>query len=181
MPFLNDKSEYKDKIILVTGHRRENFGKGFQNICISIKKIANKFPEFKIIYPVHLNPNVKRPVEEILSGVNNVYLIKPMDYIYFVKLIDISYLILTDSGGLQEEAPSLNKPVLVLREKTERPEAIISGTAIIVGTKIKNIVKETTKLIENKNEYKKMVSTKNPYGDGKASIRIAKILEKNIL
>ena len=181
MPFLNNKSEYKDKIILVTGHRRENFGKGFQNICISIKKIANKFPEFKIIYPVHLNPNVKRPVEEILSGVNNVYLIKPMDYIYFVKLIDISYLILTDSGGIQEEAPSLNKPVLVLREKTERPEAINSGTAIIVGTKIKNIVKETIKLIENRNEYKKMVSTKNPYGDGKASIKIAKILEKNIL
>lgn len=181
MPFLNNKNEYKDKIILVTGHRRENFGIGFQNICLSLRKIAYKFPEFKIIYPVHLNPNVKRPVVEILSDLKNVYLTEPMDYIYFVKLVDISYLILTDSGGLQEEAPSLNKPVLVMRDKTERPEAINSGTAIIVGTKIKNIVKETTRLIKNKIEYKKMISIKNPYGNGKASIKIAKILEKNIL
>ena len=181
MPFLNNKVEINKKIILVTGHRRENFGIGFKNICKAIKEIAYKFPELKIIYPVHLNPNVKKPVEEFLTNIKNVHLIEPMEYLYFVKLIDISYLILTDSGGIQEEAPSLNKPVLVLREKTERPEAITSGTARIVGTNIKNIVKETRKLIESEEEYKKMTSLQNPYGDGKASQRIAKILEKNII
>ena len=122
-----------------------------------------------------------KPVEEFLTNIKNVYLIEPMEYLYFVKLIDISYLILTDSGGIQEEAPSLNKPVLVLREKTERPEAINTGTARIVGTNIKNIVKETRKLIENKEEYEKMISLQNPYGDGKASQRIAKILEKHLI
>ena len=180
MPFLN-KVKINKNIILVTGHRRENFGIGFKNICKSIKEIAYNFPEFKIIYPVHLNPNVKKPVEEFLSNIKNVYLIEPLDYLYFVKLIDISYLIITDSGGIQEEAPSLNKPVLVMRDKTERPEAITSGTARIVGTKIKKIVQETRKLIENKEEYEKMISLQNPYGDGKASQRIAKILEKHLI
>ena len=168
---------------LAFSHKRSTFPAVSSPLKVvkSIKEIAYNFPEFKIIYPVHLNPNVKKPVEEFLSNIKNVYLIEPLDYLYFVKLIDISYLIITDSGGIQEEAPSLNKPVLVMRDKTERPEAITSGTARIVGTKIKKIVQETRKLIENKEEYEKMISLKNPYGDGKASQRIAKILEKHLI
>jgi len=165
------------KVILVTGHRRESFGKGFENICLALKIIAEKRDDVTIVYPVHLNPNVQRPVKTILSGKNNIYLIEPLEYEQFVFLMNKSYLILTDSGGIQEEAPSLGKPVLVMRNKTERPEGIEAGVAKLVGTEKDNIIKSTIELIENKPLYKRMSKLINPYGDGRASYRIAEILE----
>jgi UDP-N-acetylglucosamine 2-epimerase (non-hydrolysing) len=162
------------RLILVTGHRRENFGKGFINICLALKEIAVKNKDVDILYPVHLNPNVQKPVYKILSGINNVHLIEPIDYLPFVYLMNESYIIITDSGGIQEEAPSLGKPVLVMRDTTERPEAVTAGTVKIVGTKKEKIFKEATKLLDNKTVYNKMSKAHNPYGDGKACPRILK-------
>lgn len=167
----------KSKYILITGHRRENFGDGFINICKAIQKIASQYPDIDIIYPVHLNPNVQKPVYEMLNKLTNVHLIEPIDYLSFTYLMYNSYLILTDSGGIQEEAPSLGKPVLVMRDKTERPEAIEAGTVKLVGTNIDVIVKEISNLIDNKEEYIRMSRSHNPYGDGKASERIIEKLK----
>jgi UDP-N-acetylglucosamine 2-epimerase (non-hydrolysing) len=160
------------KIILVTAHRRESFGEPFENICHAIKEIAIKNPEVNIVFPVHLNPNVRKPVHEILSGLTNVHLLEPLDYPHLIWLMNKSYLILTDSGGLQEEAPSLNKPVLVMRDRTERIEGIKSNTAKLVGTSKKKIVDTTEKLLNNASFYLSMSESANPYGDGKASKRI---------
>ena len=162
------------KIILVTGHRRENFGAGFESICKALRQIAKQHPEFDIVYPVHLNPNVQKPVSKLLSGFANIYLTEPKEYLPFVKLMMNSYIIITDSGGIQEEAPSLGKPVLVMRETSERPEAISAGTVKLVGTNVSTIVKEVELLITDKKAYNKMCQAHNPYGDGKASKRIVK-------
>ena len=165
------------KLILVTGHRRENFGDGFKNICQAIATISKR-KDVQIIYPVHLNPNVKIPVESMLSGLPNVHLIDPLDYVPFVYLMSQAYLILTDSGGVQEEAPSLGKPVLVMRNATERPEIIESGAGIVVGTSCEKIVSEVNELLNNQDKHSKMSFIHNPYGDGKASIRIVDKLEE---
>lgn len=165
----------KRKLVVVTGHRRENFGDGFINICEAIKAIAER-EEVQIIYPVHLNPNVQKPVNAILGNLPNVHLIEPLAYPAFVCLMDKSYLILTDSGGVQEEAPSLGKPVLVMREVTERPEAVLAGTSILVGTDKNLIVKQVVQLLDDTTEYEKMAAIHNPYGDGEACERIVKAL-----
>jgi len=177
-----DNSKFKiqnSKFILVTGHRRENHGQGFINICKALKEIATRNPDIDIVYPVHLNPNVQKPVYEILSDVSNIYLIEPLQYEQFIYLMDKSYFIITDSGGVQEEAPSLGKPVLVMRDTTERPEALEAGTVKLVGTDKKLIVKEAQKLIDDIIEYEKMSKAHNPYGDGKACERIVEFL-KNV-
>lgn len=163
--------------ILITGHRRENFGEGFLNICNAIKELAIKYKNYDFIYPVHLNPNVREPVFKILTNLSNVKLIDPVNYPKFVELMANSYLILTDSGGVQEEAPSLKKPVLVMRNTTERPEALNEGVIKLVGTNKKKIVEEVSFLIENKDEYDRMAKGINPYGDGKTSERIVDILK----
>lgn len=168
------------KIILVTGHRRENHGLGFINICEALKEIALKNPTVQIIYPVHLNPNVKVPVYDILSGIDNINLIDPLAYPAFVWLMSHSYIIITDSGGVQEEAPSLGKPVLVMRETTERPEAVEAGTVILVGTDKNKIVSETQNLLDNLQRYESMSALHNPYGDGKASLRIIDFIKTKI-
>ena len=160
------------KIILVTGHRRENFGEGFTNICKALKKIADNNHDVDIVYPVHLNPNVQKPVKNILSNSKNIYLINPLSYENFIYLMSKSYFIITDSGGVQEEAPSLGKPVLVLRNTTERPEAVEAGTVKLVGTNFEAIVNESQKFLDDEKEYKKMSKAHNPYGDGSASKRI---------
>ncbi len=165
--FLNPQK----KLILVTGHRRENFGEGFASICKALKQISLR-DDVEIIYPVHLNPNVQGPVRSILADRPNIHLIEPLDYLEFVYLMDRSYLILTDSGGVQEEAPSLGKPVLVMREVTERPEAILAGTVLLVGTDEEKIISETTALLDNPDLYQKMAQAHNPYGDGHAAKRI---------
>jgi UDP-N-acetylglucosamine 2-epimerase (non-hydrolysing) len=170
----------KRKLILVTGHRRENFGEGFINICKALKEIALKYKDFDILYPVHLNPNVQIPVYGLLSKIPNIFLIEPIDYLPFVYLMNAAYIIITDSGGIQEEAPSLGKPVLVMRNTTERPEAVTAGTVKLVGTDRKKIVSETSKLIDNKKLYLKMSKAHNPYGDGKACQRIMKYLKKEL-
>lgn len=164
------------KLILVTGHRRENFGQGFVNICNALKSIVDMNPDVQIIYPVHLNPNVQKPVNEILSGVSNIYLIPPLSYPSFVWTMDKAKVIITDSGGVQEEAPSLGKPVLVMRDTTERPEAVLAGTVILVGTDRKKIVEETLDLLRNTDRYVKMSTLHNPYGDGKSSKKIIEFL-----
>ncbi len=171
--------EIKDdkKIILVTGHRRENHGQGFINICEALKTIAINNLEIDIVYPVHLNPNVQKPVKEILSNIPNVYLIEPLQYEQFIYLMDKSYFIITDSGGVQEEAPSLGKPVLVMRDTTERPEAVEARTVKLVGTDRETIIKEAQKLLDDKNEYEKMSKAHNPYGDGKACERIVEFIK----
>ena len=158
--------------ILVTGHRRENFGDGFLHICKAIKELAALHPEMDIVYPVHLNPNVQKPVYELLSGLSNVYLISPLDYLPFIYTMQHSTLLLTDSGGVQEEAPSLGKPVLVMRDTTERPEAVEAGTVKLVGTNAEAIVRNVTALLLDKEMYKRMSETHNPYGDGQACERI---------
>ena len=158
--------------ILVTGHRRENFGGGFLHICKAIKELAALHPEMDIVYPVHLNPNVQKPVYELLSGLSNVYLISPLDYLPFIYAMQHSTLLLTDSGGVQEEAPSLGKPVLVMRDTTERPEAVEAGTVKLVGTDAEAIVSNVTALLQDKEMYKRMSETHNPYGDGQACERI---------
>ena len=164
------------KFILVTGHRRENFGDGFLNICKALKTIALNYPDMDIVYPVHLNPNVQKPVYELLSDTQNIYLISPLDYLPFVYLMKHAYLILTDSGGVQEEAPSLGKPVLVMRDTTERPEAVTAGTVKLVGTSMAAIMENVQLLLKDEDEYLKMTRAHNPYGDGKASERIARHL-----
>jgi len=168
--------ESDNKFVLITGHRRENFGQGFLNMCNGIKTLAQTHPEINFVYPVHLNPNVQKPVLELLSGIKNIYLIDPLDYEPFVFLMSRSYLILTDSGGIQEEAPSLGKPVLVMRDTTERPEALDAGTVKLVGTNTENIIKEVNRLLEDNSDYEKMSQAHNPYGDGKACEKIIKIL-----
>lgn len=160
------------KIVLVTGHRRENHGDGFENICAALKHIALNNDGVQIVYPVHLNPNVKGPVYELLSGIPNVKLIEPLSYPAFVWLMNQSYLIITDSGGVQEEAPSLGKPVLVMRNTTERPEAVSAGTVILVGTNKELIIETCNNLLVNKYMYQEMAELHNPYGDGKACERI---------
>lgn len=162
--------------ILVTAHRRENFGEPIKNICLAIKEIAEKNKNVEVIYPVHPNPNIKGPVYNILSGQERVNLIQPLDYAPFVNLMNDSYLILTDSGGIQEEAPSLGKPVLVLRNETERPEAVEAGTVKIIGTQKDKIISSVEMLVNDKTEYDKMAHAVNPYGDGKASYRIVEIV-----
>jgi UDP-N-acetylglucosamine 2-epimerase (non-hydrolysing) len=174
---LKDLIEPGKQLILVTGHRRENHGKGFVNICNALKEIANTSSNYQIIYPVHLNPNVQKPVYDLLEGLNNVFLIPPLSYPAFVWLMNKSTLIITDSGGVQEEAPSLGKPVLVMRNTTERPEAIDVGTVKLVGTDKNKIVSEALKLLTNKDEYDKMCKLHNPYGDGKACDRIVDFLK----
>ena len=168
------------RYILVTAHRRENFGKGFLNICEALKEIALKHPKVDIIYPVHLNPNVQEPVFKLLSNINNIFLIEPLQYEEFIYLMSKAYFIITDSGGIQEEAPSLGKPVLVLRDTTERPEALKAGTVKLVGTDKNKIIKEATTLLNDKKEYEKMSKAHNPYGDGKASEKIIKILREKL-
>ena len=170
--------KFDKRIILMTGHRRESFGNGLRNVCYALREIAQN--DVKIVYPVHLNPNVQTPVNQILSNRNNIYLIKPLSYDKLVFLMKKSYLILTDSGGIQEEAPSLGKPVLVMRDVTERPEGIEAGTAKLVGTNKDNIVANTLKLLNDLDIYKKMNVIKNPYGDGKASKYIFSIINKLI-
>jgi len=162
--------------ILVTGHRRENFGQGFLNICEALTEIAQRHPDTGIVYPVHLNPNVREPVMSILGQIPSIHLIEPLDYLPFVYLMRHSTLILTDSGGIQEEAPSLGKPVLVMRETTERPEAVDAGTVRLVGTDREKIVKETERLLTDPGAYEAMSRAHNPYGDGKASERIVNVL-----
>lgn len=177
---LQQKIDLSKKIILVTGHRRENHGEGFIQICKALKEIAEKHPETQIIYPVHLNPNVQKPVYEILSGIDNIQLISPLNYPAFVWLMEKSTLIITDSGGVQEEAPSLGKPVLVMREITERPEAVEAGTVILVGTDKNKIVGETEKLLTNSSYYNRLSTLHNPYGDGKASEAIVDFMTQLI-
>ena len=176
MPFLKQEKKDLARIILVTGHRRENFGLGFEEICHALCIIANENPNIQIVYPVHLNPNVREPVNRILSNLSNVHLIKPMEYLTFIKLMDLSYLILTDSGGIQEEAPSLGKPVLVMRDTTERPEAVEAGIVKLVGTNKNEIKKMVNLLLTDSNLYMKMSKAYNPYGDGKASSIICNVL-----
>ena len=173
--------DLKKKIILVTAHRRESFGSDMEDMFRAIKKIAVLRPEVEIVYPVHLNPNVRRAVNNILKDVPRVHLVEPMDYEPFVRLMKKSYIILTDSGGIQEEAPALNKPVLVMRHVTERPEGIKAGCAKLVGTKEKSIISNVIELLDDKKLYLKMANSKNPYGDGKAAKRIVKILENKFL
>ena len=166
------------KLVLITGHRRENFGEGFLHICKAIRELAALHPEMDIVYPVHLNPNVQKPVYELLSGVDNVYLISPLDYLPFIYAMQHSTLLLTDSGGVQEEAPSLGKPVLVMRNTTERPEAVEAGTVKLVGTDAEAIVSNVTELLRNKELYRRMSETHNPYGDGHACERILSALTR---
>lgn len=166
------------KLILVTGHRRENFGDGFESICRALADVADNYPDVDIVYPVHLNPNVREPVNRILKGYKNIYLIDPLEYLPFVEIMRSSYLILTDSGGIQEEAPALGKPVLLMRNTTERPEAVEAGTVKLVGTDKALIALEISRLLEDFNYYKKMSDSKNPYGNGDSSKKIIQELIK---
>lgn len=167
------------KMVLITGHRRENFGEGFLNICHAIKHLNGQYPQVDFIYPMHLNPNVRKPIKEVFGDdvPKNMFFIEPLDYLPFVYLMEKSTIILTDSGGIQEEAPSLGKPVLVMRDTTERPEAVKTGVVKLVGTSYENIVKNMSILLENETEYQKMSRAQNPYGDGQASQRILEILK----
>lgn len=174
-PFLDaDK-----KLILVTGHRRESFGGGFERICSALAQIARQHPQVQIVYPVHLNPNVSEPVNRILSGIENIILIEPQEYLPFVWLMNRAWLILTDSGGIQEEAPSLGKPVLVMRDTTERPEAVDAGTVKLVGTDVNKIVAEVSLLLNDESAWQAMSHAHNPYGDGQACGRILQALKNN--
>jgi UDP-N-acetylglucosamine 2-epimerase (non-hydrolysing) len=169
----------KKRLVLITGHRRESFGGGFERICEAISQMAKDFPDVEFVYPMHLNPNVREPVNRLLAGLNNMFLIEPLDYLPFVYLMNKAYVLLTDSGGIQEEAPSLGKPVLVMRDTTERPEAVDAGTVKLVGTGVESIVTELTLLLSNEDAYKAMSFAHNPYGDGKACIRICDVLAQN--
>ena len=171
-PFIDESK----KLILVTGHRRESFGGGFERICEALAKTAKSHPQAQILYPVHLNPNVQEPVKRILADVDNVHLIEPQQYLPFVYLMNKAHIILTDSGGIQEEAPSLGKPVLVMRDTTERPEAVEAGTVKLVGTNVELITSSLTELLKNKSSYAEMSRAHNPYGDGNACSRICDIL-----
>ena len=177
--FLNNSLSFdwkRENFILVTAHRRENFGKGFEQICLALKELASKYPKVNFIYPVHLNPNVKKPVYDSLKAIPNIYLIKPLEYEPFIYLLNNCYFVLTDSGGIQEEAPSLGKPVLLLRDTTERPEAVEAGTVEVVGSNKKQIIEGVSRLLDNKKHYKKMSRAHNPYGDGLACKRIVDVL-----
>ncbi|WP_419964268.1 non-hydrolyzing UDP-N-acetylglucosamine 2-epimerase [Pantoea vagans] len=174
-PFLDPDK----KLVLVTGHRRESFGGGFERICSALAQIARQHPEAQIVYPVHLNPNVSEPVNRILSGIENIILIEPQEYLPFVWLMNRAWLILTDSGGIQEEAPSLGKPVLVMRDTTERPEAVDAGTVKLVGTDIARIVASVSELLSDDDAWQAMSHAHNPYGDGKACGRILQALKDN--
>ncbi|MTB68430.1 UDP-N-acetylglucosamine 2-epimerase (non-hydrolyzing) [Providencia sp. wls1943] len=167
------------KMLLVTGHRRESFGGGFERICHALADIAQAHPDVQVVYPVHLNPNVSEPVKRILHGIDNIILISPQEYLPFVYLMNHAYLILTDSGGIQEEAPSLGKPVLVMRDTTERPEAVDAGTVRLVGTDTQTIVNEVNRLLTDEAEYHEMSRAHNPYGDGHACQRILAALKSN--
>lgn len=174
------KIKYRPKnkqYILITTHRRENFGENLKNICLAIKSLADKFKDIDFVFPVHPNPNVRKIVYKYLMGIDNIFIIEPVIYPYFIFLMANCYFIMTDSGGIQEEAPSLKKPVLVLRDKTERIEAEEKGLVKVVGTNPENIIEEASKLILNLDEYKKFIGASNPYGDGKASKRILQIIE----
>ena len=177
----NQSVKNQGKLVLITGHRRENFGKGFIHICQAIKELAEIYPDVDFVYPMHLNPNVRNAITQVFGTIkdirvnscnSNIYFIEPLDYLPFVYLMNLSYLVLTDSGGIQEEAPGLGKPVLVMRDTTERPEALEAGTVRLVGTSKTKIMKEVVKLIENKNYYSIISKANNPYGDGKACFRI---------
>ncbi len=176
-PNIERLDQNERKLILITGHRRENFGEGFVNMCEAMKEIALKNPQFDLVYPVHLNPNVQKPVHEILGNISNIYLIQPLEYLPFLFLMEKSYLVLTDSGGIQEEAPSLGKPVLVMRDTTERPEAVDAGTVKLVGTNYDLIVKEVSRLLDDGAYYKSMAQAHNPYGDGLACERIIEFIK----
>jgi UDP-N-acetylglucosamine 2-epimerase (non-hydrolysing) len=176
---LKSTIDFTKKVILVTGHRRENFGDGFLNICKALKEIA-KDPSVEIVYPVHLNPNVQKPVNELLSGCSNIHLITPLDYPTFVWMMIHSYLIITDSGGVQEEAPSIGKPVLVMRNTTERPEAVTAGTVKLVGANFEAILNNTKELLNDTTIYQQMAKAHNPYGDGKANERIVKFIKQKL-
>ena len=167
-----------ENFVLVTAHRRENFGDGFLEICSAVKELALKYPKIHFVYPVHLNPNVSKIVYKLLRGIKNIHLIKPLEYEPFIYLLKHSYLVLTDSGGIQEEAPSLGKPVLVMRETTERPEAVEAGTVEIVGSNKKKIVKGVSRLLNDKKHCQKMSLAHNPYGNGLACMRIVDVLQK---
>lgn len=170
------------KLVLITGHRRENFGEGFIHMVTAIKDLKNKYPEVDFVYPMHLNPNVRKPIHEVfgenLSNLGNMFFIEPLQYLEFVYLMEKATIVLTDSGGIQEEAPGLGKPVLVMRDTTERPEALASGTVHLVGTDYQMIMDEVSTLLEDENAYEKMSKAVNPYGDGKACERIVEILKK---
>ena len=168
------------RLLLVTGHRRENFGGGFERICQALVHTARQFPELDVVYPVHLNPNVREPVNRLLGDVRNIHLIEPLDYLPFVYLMTRAYVILTDSGGIQEEAPALGKPVLVMRETTERPEAVAAGTVRLVGTQVDSIVRELNTLLTNEAVYREMSVAHNPYGDGHACARIREALATHL-
>lgn len=174
-PFLDPEK----KLVLVTGHRRESFGGGFERICSALAHIARQHPQVQIVYPVHLNPNVSEPVNRILSGIENIVLIEPQEYLPFVWLMNRAWLILTDSGGIQEEAPSLGKPVLVMRDTTERPEAVAAGTVRLVGTDVDKIVAEVSQLLDNEDAWQAMSHAHNPYGDGLACARILQALKNH--
>ena len=171
------------RLVLITGHRRENFGEGFIHMCTAIKDLTRRYPEVDFVYPMHLNPNVRRPIHEVfgddLSGLGNMFFIEPLEYLSFVYLMEKSAIVLTDSGGIQEEAPGLGKPVLVMRDTTERPEALDAGTVRLVGTDKQRIVEEVTRLLKDENEYQAMSRAHNPYGDGQACSRILEALKNN--
>lgn len=179
--FLSDRLPFnwrETRFILITGHRRENFGEGFLQICEGIKELAKNYPAVHFVYPVHLNPNVQMPVKIILDGLDNVHLLEPLDYEPFVFLLKHSYIVLTDSGGIQEEAPSLGKPVLVMRDVTERPEAVDAGTVRLVGASRERIVRNVRELLDNQESYQSMSKAHNPYGDGQACTRICEVLRE---
>jgi len=186
-PLLQDRFEKEfeflnadHRLVLVTGHRRESFGEGFERICKALVYLAREFPDVEIVYPVHLNPNVREPVLRLLSDISNVHLIEPLDYLPFVYLMNRAYIILTDSGGIQEEAPSLGKPVIVMRDTTERPEAVEAGTVRLVGTDSEKIFGALSELLSDQEAYDRMSIAHNPYGDGKAAQRISKTLIEKI-
>ena len=175
-----DRLSESRKLVLITGHRRENFGSGFINICQAIKTLTEKYPQVDFVYPMHLNPNVREPIRKVfgedLSDMGNMFFIEPLEYLSFIYLMERSFIVLTDSGGIQEEAPGLGKPVLVMRNTTERPEALASGTVHLVGTDYDKIVNEVSQLIDSNQAYEVMSKAINPYGDGKACERILNIL-----
>lgn len=168
----------KKKLILITGHRRENFGQGFEQICLAIAELAHRYPEIQFVYPVHLNPNVQAPVHQLLGNINNIFLLEPQAYLPFVFLMQHADVILTDSGGIQEEAPALGKPVLVMREKSERSEAMTAGTIKVIGTDKQRIISEIENLLNDPIAYQQMAQAKNPYGNGQASSQIISILKQ---
>lgn len=177
VPVLDDIA-LRQRVILVTAHRRESFGPGFERICRALKTLVAGNPDIDIVYPVHLNPNVSKPVRALLRGLPRMHLIEPLEYLPFVRLLERSYLILTDSGGIQEEAPALGKPVLVMRDATERPEAVEAGTAKLVGTDTETIVLAAERLLRSSSAYSKMSRARNPFGDGRASARIVRVLSR---